>query len=60
MPRKNSSNHSFLKRYELLIKKQTNKYKEKLVILQSIGIVVIKNKETRLNIYTPADILDSI
>ena len=27
-------------------KKQTNKYKKKLVILQSIGIIVIKSKET--------------
>jgi len=27
-------------------KKQTNKYKEKLVIFQSIGIIVIKSKET--------------
>ena len=29
-------------------KKQTNKYKEKFVILQSIGIIVIKSKETRM------------
>ena len=33
-------------------KKQTNKYKEKLVILQSIGITVIKSKETRMITYT--------
>ena len=33
-----------LKQYALLIKMQTNKYKEKLVILQSIGITVIKSK----------------
>ena len=33
-------------------KKQTNKYKEKLVILQSIGIIVIKSKETRVITYT--------
>ena len=29
-----------------------HKYKEKLVILQSIGIIVIKNKETRVVTYT--------
>ena len=29
-----------------------HKYKEKLLILQSIGIVVIKSKETRVIIYT--------
>ena len=29
-------------------KKQTNKYTEKLVILQLIGIIVIKSKETRM------------
>jgi len=33
-------------------KKQTNNYKEKLVILQSIGIIVIKSKETRMITYT--------
>jgi len=33
-------------------KKQINKYKEKLVILQSIGIIVIKSKETGVVIYT--------
>ena len=35
-------------------KKQTNKYKENLIILQSIGIihVVIKSKETRAVTYT--------
>ena len=32
-------------------KKQTNKYKEKLVILQSIGIMLIKSKETRVVTY---------
>ena len=31
---------------------KNNKYKEKLVILQSIGIVVIKNKETKVITYT--------
>ena len=36
----------------LLPIKQTNKYKEKFVILQSIGILVIKNRETRAVIYT--------
>jgi len=35
-----------------LKKKQTNKYKEKFVILQSIGIIGIKSKETRVIIYT--------
>jgi len=34
------------------LKKQTNKYKEKLVILQSIGIIVIKSKETMMITYT--------
>ena len=34
-------------------KKLTNKYiKEKLVILQSIGIIVIKSKEARVIMYT--------
>ena len=33
-------------------KKQTNKYKKKIVILQSIGIIVIKSKETRAITYT--------
>jgi len=41
-------------------KKRTNKCKEKLVILQSIGIIVIKSKETRMITYTPADILVGI
>jgi len=36
--------------------KLKNNYKEKLVILQSVGIIVIKSKETRLS-PTPADIL---
>ena len=35
-----------------LSKKQTNKYRKKMVILQSIGIVVIKSKETRVITYT--------
>ena len=38
--------------YALVIKKQTKKYKEKFVILQWIGIVVIKSKEIRVAIYT--------
>jgi len=33
-------------------KKQTNRYNEKLVILQSIGIIIIKSKETRATTYT--------
>ena len=33
-------------------KKQTNKYKEKFAILQSIGITVIKSKETSVITYT--------
>ena len=37
-------------------KKNTKKYKENFVILQSIGIIVIKSKETP----TPADILVGI
>ena len=36
------------------------KYNEKLVILQSIGIIVIKSKITRVVTYTPADILVDI
>ena len=44
----------FLKRYALLIKKLTNKYKEKHIILQSTGIIFIKSKETRVITYTPA------
>jgi len=32
--------------------KQTNKCKEKLVILQLIGVIVIKSKETRVIAYT--------
>jgi len=35
-----------------LSKRQTNNYKEKLVILHSIGIIVIKSKETRVITYT--------
>ena len=34
-----------------LKKKLTNKYKEKFVILQSIGIIVMKSKETRVITY---------
>jgi len=33
-------------------KKLANKFKEKLVILQAIGIIVIKSKETRVVTYT--------
>jgi len=33
-------------------KKQAKKYKEKLVMVQSIGIIVIKSKETRVITYT--------
>ena len=36
----------------VISKKQTNKCKEKLVISQSIGIMVIKSKETRVITYT--------
>ena len=43
--------------YALLIKKQTNKYKEKL---QSIGIIVIKSNEIRVITYTSPDILVGI
>ena len=35
-----------------LLKKETNKCKEKFVILQSIGIIAIKSSETRAVIYT--------
>jgi len=38
--------------YGDLSRKQTNKHKEKLVILQSIGIIVIIGKETRVVTYT--------
>ena len=41
-------------------KAKKNKYKGKLVILQSIGIIVIKIKKTRVITYAPADILVSI
>jgi len=34
-----------------------DKYREKIVILQSVGIIVIKSKETRVVTFTPADIL---
>jgi len=37
---------------DLSQKKQTNKYKEIFVILQSIGIIVMKSKETRVITYT--------
>ena len=39
---------------EILVtqKQLTNKYKEKLVILQSAGIIVKKSKETRVVMYT--------
>jgi len=33
-------------------KKYTNKYKEKFVILQAIGIIYIKSTETRVVAYT--------
>ena len=39
---------------------ETNKYKEKLVILQSMGIIKIKSNKTRMVTYTPADILVDI
>jgi len=38
--------------YGDLSKKQRNKYKEKLVILQSIEIIFVKRKETREVTYT--------
>jgi len=38
--------------YGDLSKKQTNKYKEKFVILQLIRIIVIKSKETRVVTFT--------
>jgi len=38
--------------YNCCQKKLTNKYTEKFVILQSIGIIVIKSSETRAVIYT--------
>ena len=37
-------NDGFILSFEMACKKQTNKYKEKLLILQSIGIIVIKSK----------------
>ena len=41
--------------------KQPRKYTEKLLILQPIGIIVIKSKETRVQwLPTAADILASI
>ena len=45
-----------LKRELIVAKKLTNKYKEKFVILQSIGIIVIKSRETRQS-STPAHVL---
>ena len=51
-----STNNLLGARQEIIIvitqKKQTNKYKEKFVILQSIGIIVIKSKETRVITYS--------
>jgi len=51
-----STNNLLGARQEIIIvitqKKQTNKYKEKFVILQSIGIIVIKSKETKVITYT--------
>jgi len=38
--------------YFVDVSKPIYKYKEKLVILQSIGIIVIKSKETRVVTYT--------
>jgi len=35
----------------VISKKQTNKYKEKLVILQPIGIIITKSKETKMITY---------
>jgi len=34
------------------LKKQTNKYKEKIIISQSIRVIFIKIKETRVVTYT--------
>ena len=48
-----------LKRYALIIKKQTNKYKEKFIILQSIGIIFIKVRKQGWS-PTPADIVVGI
>ena len=36
----------------IVIKKQINKSKEKLIVLQSIGIIVIESNETRVVTYT--------
>ena len=36
----------------ILEKQKKNKYKEKFVILQLIGIIAIKSKETRMITYT--------
>ena len=50
-------------RHEIIMlisqKKQTNKFKEKLVILQSIGIIVIKVRKQEWS-PAPADILMGI
>jgi len=35
----------------VISQKKRNKYKKKLVILQSIGIILIKSKETRVITY---------
>jgi len=48
-----------LKWYALVIRKQTNKHKETFVNLQSIGIIVIKNKEKGWS-PTPAVVLVGI
>jgi len=37
---------------DLSKKTKTSKYKEKLVILQSIGVIAIKSKKTRVITYT--------
>ena len=36
----------------IIFTKQTNKYKEKFVILKSIGTTIIKSRKTRAVIYT--------
>ena len=43
----------------VIFKKETNKYKEKIVILQSIGIIQIKTKKTMVVTYA-TDILVGI
>jgi len=58
-----STNNLLGARQEIIMvisqKKLTIKYKEKVVILQSIGIIVIKSKETRWS-PIPVDILVGI